>query len=76
MPSYQASSDRSRDLSREADLLISNLHAAIRCRCCPDGLFTRHMGAAPEPSRPPLSRADFLGLLAAGDVDAELGGAA
>jgi hypothetical protein len=62
-------SDRARALSRKADSLISELHAAIRCQCCPDGLFTRHLGAEPATPRAPLSRADFLGLLAPEDID-------
>jgi len=68
--------------SRAVDRLLADLHAAIRCRCCPPGaLFSRHLDdvAAGEPAEDApaapraLSRADFLGMLQAHQVDPELG---
>jgi hypothetical protein len=67
-----------RALSREADRLIAELHAAIRCRCCPDGLFTRFTadaddGAPGQARGRELTREDFLGMLGRHDVDAAFG---
>lgn len=71
-----------RALSQEADRLIADLHAAIRCLCCPvEGMFQRLLDgerdAAAESSslRPALRRSDFLGMLAEQDIDSARGGA-
>jgi hypothetical protein len=82
----QAAADpvsHARALSQEADRLIGELHAAIRCLCCPDepgsatapcqGMFTRLVDDEAVGARRVLRRSDFLGLLAQKDIDAELG---
>lgn len=61
------------ELTRQADRMLIDFQAALRCRCCPDGLFQRFTGTdeAPGPSPAPraLQRGDFIGLLAEGDRD-------
>jgi len=69
-------------LSHEADRVIAELHAAIRCLCCPDGLFRRLVTDEadsrddhPSATARVLRRSDFLGMLKKHEVDAGLGGA-
>jgi hypothetical protein len=61
--------------SKEADLLLRDLQAVLRCRCCPDGLFTGMFGAqqAPSARNParPLTREDFIGLLERHELDGD-----
>lgn len=68
-------------LSREADQMIADLHASIRCRCCPSaGLFSGLAALSRKAEsddavlpRRALQRSDFLGLLEEHEVDTSLG---
>ncbi len=59
--------------SGEADRLLTELQAVLRCRCCPDGVFTGLFGArnpAQETApRRALTREDFIGLLGPHELD-------
>lgn len=59
--------------SNEADQLLTELQAVLRCRCCPDGLFTGLFGAqrpaGKTAHRRALTREDFIGLLSPHELD-------
>lgn len=53
--------------------MLAYLLPAIRCRCCPDGLFTG-LSSTREPAeesgpRRALAREDFIGLLRPHELD-------